>query len=611
MRFTLEQQAVIDHRDGTALVLAVAGAGKTASVTKRVQTMLEEGSSGRSFFVASYSNSAVQVLEQRLRDTDVTCATVHRLALWILRAAGLERRLARDEFKLLNRVTRDPKVTKDLLRAWQLERAHLRHPDDRYASIGGQGSLEHVDLQRQHLRTLESRGEVSLADLIPEAAVALLEHPAVQARIASRFKHWTIDEYQDVNAAQATLIDLAARNASSYVVVGDDDQAIYGFQGASTRHILEFPERHAGCRVYRMTENFRNPAAAVTLANAVIRGNAERFAKTALVTQGFTGSAELHLERDSGRTAFDVIRSRLQAYAPEEIAVLVRQHREGASLVRALIEHAVPVIAANHPRGNPNGRTLAALHTLATASRTPRSTWDDDALKTVEGALRDLGDLTRNAMVLHRVTGRVRNGVPTLTAMRLEGATALVNAVTAAITSRRDAAQSLEALGITDPDGLARLSEAALEALQDTRGVVVQTMHASKGLEYRIVVLLDTTSIALMSDAALEEERRLQYVALTRATHHLHIVRHPDATDTLMPTGELQGILGGARRIAATLERPPHTWDHTDADLIASSVNAFHLERFFAVYAKRNGEIARAVVQMSSINHRYWTGVLH
>lgn len=616
MQPTPEQQAVIDHRDGTALVLAVAGAGKTMSVTRRVQAMIAEGASGRAFFLASYSSSAVGALDKRLEGTGATCATLHRLAIWVLKAAGDDRRIAKDESASLQRLTGDAKLTKQCLRDWQLERANLLHPDGRYAALqqtNAQTSqrMYEMELSRAHLRALEERGEVSLADLIPEAALYLFEHPALSERIARRYAHWTCDEYQDVNSAQSVLLNLAAKHSSSYLAVGDDDQAIYGFQGASTRHILEFQAQHAGSRVYRMTENFRNPTAAVAIANAVIEGNSERYGKQAQATQGFTGSAALHLSADNAVQGLEIIRNELGAYAPQEITVLSRQRKEAAGLVKALCSAGIPVQSSDHPRVRAAAKTLKALAELAELSRKPRKSWESSQLESAQSALTMLMETTRSKAALPRVLKHLRSGKPTLSALRLEGHTAHCVALTSALESRTAAAQQLVNLGVPDPDGLAAYSEAALEALEVEHGVQVMTMHASKGLEWRVVILLDTCSTALMSQADIEEERRLHYVALTRATHHLHILRHPEAKDALIDTVTLNNIIRSSTQTGAALERAPTSWDASDAELIGASVTALPLKRYYATYAKSNLEIARAVVRFSGANRAYWLELLN
>ncbi|MDQ6916107.1 MAG: ATP-dependent helicase, partial [Actinomycetota bacterium] len=371
------QREAVTHTPGRLLVVAGAGTGKTRTLVARFAWLVEQGTSPDGILVLTFSAPAADELRARLEATverpyeELAVSTFHAFCARLLHdeafAAGLDPfaapvtpadRLAllleridelpfrRHDFQgnpaalLASFIERFDRLKDELVTAEDYERWAAALPDDER----GEREREFGAVYAAHDRLLREAGTLDFGDLVMHAHRLLREHPDVCARVRGRFRHVLVDEFQDTNYAQGTLLELLAGDDGDVTVVGDDDQAIYRFRGASTKNLRDF--QAAGADAIRLERSFRCPQRVLDAAHAVVAPNPERIGKA---LEG----------RPGGEVAFwRCVNERAQAQAaaadverlvtregvrPEQVCVLVRSVRqEGQAVAVALEERAVP-----------------------------------------------------------------------------------------------------------------------------------------------------------------------------------------------------------------------------------------------------------------------------
>ena len=302
------QRAVVTHPGGPLLVVAGAGTGKTRVLTRRFAWLVEQGTPADRILALTFSSPAAAEMRERLETLleapyeELNVSTFHSFCLKLLRDEALEAcvdpflspvtpadRLALlldriDELSLrhheirgnpapllasfVSRIDRlkDELISADELLAWaealpattDAERAHTCR------------EREFARLYADHDRLLEQRGALDFGDLIVRAFKLLHERPHVRERTARRFRHVLVDEYQDTNFAQGMLLRLLVEEHANVTVVGDDDQAIYRFRGASQKNLLEFERELPDVTTVKLERNFRSGRRILDAAGAVV-----------------------------------------------------------------------------------------------------------------------------------------------------------------------------------------------------------------------------------------------------------------------------------------------------------------------------------------------------
>ncbi len=417
-------------------------------------------------------------------------------------------------------------------------------------------------------RALRASGALDFDDLIAESVRLFRDHPETAAAYARRFRHVLVDEYQDTNHAQFRLVHALAVGHGRLFVVGDDDQSIYGWRGADLSNVLDFERAFPGAAVIRLEQNYRSTARILRAANAVIRNNRSRKGKT-LWCDGPEGEAlRFVLAADETDEALRIRRwiesRRDRGRRLEECAVLYRTHAQSRALEIELRQSGVPyqiVGGVSFFQRREIKDVIAYLRLAANPADTvsfwrvwnlPRRGLGPGVRAQVEAAMeaRGSGPLDALAAVaaggtLNRPARAGADGflalVRELSERRGDSAGALLETVlerTGYLATlddgdrrerdeRRSAIEELvAAAGGLDLEAF--LAEAALVTDADrleegADRVLLLTMHNAKGLEFPAVVVagleegLLPHAGSLDDDARLEEERRLFYVALTRA----------------------------------------------------------------------------------------------
>jgi len=516
--------------EGPVAIIAGAGTGKTRVISRRTAFAISSGVvPADQALVVTFTDKAAGEMMERLRTLGlpgVAARTFHAHALsqlrhfWPLHHDGAPLpQILDSKLGILSRIARGLPghyrftPAKDL--ADEIEWAKSRRIDaGAYETAAGAAGREPpvpVDLFRRvfadYERAKVRAGRLDFDDMLI-GAVDLLETDGEAAEIVRARKRWfSVDEYQDTNPLQERLLELWTAGRPDVCVVGDEDQTIYTFTGASSAYLTTFAERHAGATVVVLTDNYRSSPEILGLANRLIAGTGRTKRLTATRASGPQPTISRHLTAEAELAALAASIGALvdAGTAASEIAVLVRMNAQLAPIEAALTRAGI----GYRVRGLGFYRRPDVRAAIALVRRTGDATGE-----ALAGAIRALWA---------RELGYEEGAAP-------EGGEA------------RERAAALDTLGAIVADVIAAEPATDREALlgdlerraagEDTSaagGVELATYHRAKGLEWDAVFLpmLEEGSLpirqALDDDEALEEERRLLYVGITRARIHLSV----------------------------------------------------------------------------------------
>ena len=519
LALTPQQQAIVNHDTGPALVYAVAGAGKTTAMVHRIARLVADRVFAPERILATSfnrdANAQIQAaLAQRRGCDQVQVRTLHALGYSIVRMAQARGHLSRlradsldkvhaAERQLLHatvdgahaaRVGYAPQLAAldgdDFLAYVRRQKAMLCFPDPRTLGLprrlrrvaqraqAPRGRAWYADLYARFEQERLARGLLTFDDMLATGWLMLAQHADILAAMQQRYDCVLVDEFQDVNRAQAELLDLLTAPHRNYMAIGDDDQTIYTWRGASPFFIRSFQKRYRAT-VYFMTDNFRSRAVHLALANQVIRHDDRRQEKYLQLTQGFGGTTVLETFVDDA------------AMAQAAAQAMARHHRDGIA-------------------------------------------WDEMA-------------------VLVRVYQQ---------------------------TSAVEAA--LSAAGI--PHRVVGLDENSARDLHGAGGVIITSIYRAKGLEWQVVFVPGCNDglLPYKLAAAPDEERRLLYVAMTRARTHLHLYARQDVRRSpLLDAAAPDAVLGAVAEVEAALLRDPSTWSLADFLAVAVNAKRLYLHEYF------------------------------
>ena len=342
-------------------------------------------------------------------------------------------------------------------------------------------------------------------------AAILAEHPAAARSVHDRYGFFFVDEYQDVNPLQKLLLDMWLGGRDDVCVVGDPRQTIYSFTGATPSYLTGFPAEFPAAPVIRLVRNYRSTPEVVLLANKLAAGPAGQAAPAALVAQRRSGPAPKLTEypdesAEAGAVAREAAALIKSGVAPSQIAVLVRTNAQTEGLEQALAQAGVPFQIRGAERFFDRAEVRQAVGLVRAAARAAAAA--DEPAAQVRPILASIG-----------LTPKPPGGRGTA----------------------RERWESLEALGQLASDFFETRPEASLADLAAelavrsaighapaAAGVTLASLHAAKGLEWDAVFLPGLTDgtvpiIYAQSDEAIEEERRLLYVGVTRARERLYL----------------------------------------------------------------------------------------
>ncbi|HYJ50512.1 MAG TPA: ATP-dependent helicase [Microbacterium sp.] len=523
---------------GPVVVLAGAGTGKTRVITHRIAHGVDTGaySPGRVMAV-TFTAKAAGEMRGRLRALGVegvSARTFHAAALaqlnyfWPTVAGDTAPGIVDNKVRLLAHaadgmgIEPDVATLRDVAGEIEWRKVTMRSIEA-YATArpGGVGRLDVsrvADLQRAYEKLKDQRRQLDFEDVLLACAGMLEAEPHVAASVHEQYRHFTVDEFQDVSPLQHRLLELWRGDRRDICVVGDASQTIYSFAGADARFLLDFESAHEDARVVRLETNYRSDAAILAVANELMRGRpgalkltASRGRPPADPSANETAAAEATAGQASDAptvTGYDDDVAEARGVAaqvaeriasgvdPRRIAILYRAHAQSAELVRALADHGIAATVLGGRRFFDVPEVRQAVMALRGASVAPLESGFLDAVRDVLRSLGltddppQAGGALRDAWEARAALLRLAEESPPETTLR----------------------------GFTD-ELQARARSQHEPAM---RTVTLATLHAAKGLEWDHVHLLGVAEGLLPISYAttfeqVDEERRLAYVGITRA----------------------------------------------------------------------------------------------
>lgn len=598
-----EQRAAVEHTHGPLLIFAGAGSGKTRVITVRIAKHLHDGVFPSKILAVTFTNKAAREMRERVESLigpagkSMWIGTFHSICARLLRidgkAIGIDPNFVvyddSDQQSLIREVLKakniDDKSIQPRALLSEISRAKekLLSPEKYAANATGFFERIAADVYKSYDQLLRRANALDFDDILYFANRLLEQSEVVLEKYQTRFQHIMVDEYQDVNFAQYNLIHMLAAKHRNVVVVGDDDQSIYGWRGADVSLILKFSSDYPDAKIIKLERNYRSTKTILSAANEVIKRNRSR-ANKALWTENDQGVpislTEAGTERDEANTVAERIlrdtRSGRRNFS--DFAVLYRTNAQSRVMEEEFLMTRIPHILVGGQRFYERKEIKDMLAYL-------RITWNprDDisfrraigvptrgvgptALATIEARATALNVSLFNALqdqalqaALPKKTGSaVRAFVAAITEAQELAEQGLVTPVlrslltTSGYVDMLKAEHSEEAFGrlenleefrnvtseydstADEPSLGSFLENVSLVADVDALGgsgeaVTLMTLHSAKGLEFPVVFMTGLEegifphSRSLNSDSELEEERRLAYVGMTRAREELHL----------------------------------------------------------------------------------------
>jgi DNA helicase II / ATP-dependent DNA helicase PcrA len=572
----LDQLGAVLHVGGAARIIAPAGSGKTRVLTERARHLLRRWRlPGRAVTLVAFNKRAADQMKERTPDLpELQVRTLNALGLSLLTKSShvttIEEREVRSILDTLvdlpRRANADPSVA--WIEAFSAVRLGLQAPAAVEAEFGGDvdGLPEVFERYR---RLLVERRLVDFDEHVYRAIEVLLTDPAARRSARASCRMLLVDEFQDLTPAHLLFIRLLAGPEGSVFGVGDDDQTIYGYSGASPEWLIDFRRYFPTAREHALEVNYRCPVPVVEAAGTLLTHNRRRVEKHIVAAPGRVPSAgelEVIADDDALVTTVEVVASLLaRGMAPNDVAVLTRVNASLAPVQVALVHRAIPVRPAVDPSYLTRGGVQAALAWLRLAVSSPERLAGSDVALAVRRPSRALSPKVVEWMSeqlgiagLERLAGRlqVRDGekvlgfVSDLQQVRRSASTGVTAAVLRAVRddvgldramellegSRRrldrsaqtDDLDALVALAVLhpDPEGFEEWLRQSLRHPGSDDGVMLSTIHRVKGREWPHVVLHEVSAGLLPHRLAVdvEEERRVFHVGLTRGSSSVHVV---------------------------------------------------------------------------------------
>jgi DNA helicase-2/ATP-dependent DNA helicase PcrA len=449
--------------------------------------------------------------------------------------------------------------------------------NSRKAGADDEGALSlTARVEERYREILEAAGALDFDDLLLRALAVLERDTGVREAWRQRFRYLLVDEFQDTNRVQYELVRHLAGPRGNVTVVGDEDQSIYSWRGADISNILDFERDFPGTRVFRLEENYRSSQAILDAASALVERNVRRKGKVLRAVRGGGTPVRLHEASDEYEEAAWVVGQVAARRGSGRSAVLVRMNAQSRLFEEALLRARLPYLVvggvgfyerkevkdllaylrlAHNPRDAVafrrvvnvplRGVGVRTVEEILRAARAGESPWEAMVRLLDEASLpsRALPPLRRFREIVEALKAAAAEaGVKALLELALE------RTGYAALLAREDTQESQDRL-----DNLAELLAAAADyeareespslagfldraallsetdRLRDDVPVLLMTLHAAKGLEFESVFLpgleegLLPHARSLTGADALEEERRLCYVGMTRAKERLHL----------------------------------------------------------------------------------------
>jgi DNA helicase-2/ATP-dependent DNA helicase PcrA len=601
----IQKEAVL-QTEGPVLIVAGAGSGKTRALTHRIAFLIRErGVSPYALLAITFTNKAAQEMADRVEGL---LGTRVAKGMWILTFHAACARILRREHThlgvpshfsiydegdtervismVLKAMSVDPKRYPPRAVAAAIGKAkdNLVSPEEFEQEASTYYERTVAEVYAEYQRRLRAAGALDFDDIIMETVRLFREHPEVLEHYQERFRYVLIDEYQDTNRAQYHLVNLLASKYRNLCVVGDADQGVYSWRGATIKNLLDFERDYPEASVFVMDQNYRSTQSILQVANALIEHNLQRKPKS-LWTEAQEGELVVRYRAENEHDEAWFVASEIQRLVDEEgyrygdVAVFYRTNAQSRVLedvfMRAGLTYRIVGGVRFYQRKEIKD-ALAYLRAVVNPDdtvsirriiNTPKRGIGDATVAALEEFSRDEGiaflEAGRRAEEVPVLGQRAKGAVATfvnlvdrLAAVAADGAgpTRMVQEAftESGYVAELEAERTIESMGRVEnlkelvgvaqeferqnPEGRLTdfLEQVALVTEQDEydegeAAVTLMTLHNAKGLEFDVVFMVGMEDGVFphyrsMGDAGeLEEERRLAYVGITRARRRLYL----------------------------------------------------------------------------------------
>lgn len=588
-----EQKFAVEHIEGPALVLAGAGSGKTRVITYRIAHLLKMGVPAAEILAVTFTNKAAQEMRNRIEKISqnfvLTC-TFHSLCAKILRESipilGYKKEFTiydeEDSEKLLKQclVALNLQDEKGLLKTIRTQissaKNNLLSPDHFLKEKAQLSAL--YSLYQSKLKEYQA---LDFDDLLFLTVKLFQNYPEYLERYQKQWNFILIDEYQDTNIAQHTLIRLLALKHDNIFAVGDPDQSIYSWRGACLKNILEFEKEFPGAKVILLEQNYRSRSNILSAANYLISKNPNRYEKKLWSVLGEGQKIRLSLCENERQEAEFVVRSLLKYHRKENIplkesVIFYRTNFQSRPFEDALLRQKIPYViigglsfyqrkeikdilallrmvlggsdflsfarTINTPKRGLGESALAKIKECAETHRISileaacaitdqrihlkLSTKQLEGLKSYVDIILSLQEMVKNNAPLHEIISEAISCSSYLDHLRED--------LESFEERRQNVSELIAKAAEWDQDLAGFLEELSLKSAQDIKetsedSVRLMTLHHGKGLEFTLVFLVGMEEDLFPhlnskdNEETLQEERRLCYVGMTRAKEYLYL----------------------------------------------------------------------------------------
>lgn len=602
-----EQAEAVKHTDGPLLIMAGAGSGKTRVLTHRVAyLMAAKQVAPWNILAITFTNKAAREMKDRIARLvggvaeDIWISTFHSMCVRILRRDIDRIRYDRsfsildasDQLTAIKQVLKelnlDPKKyePRTLLGMISNHKNELRTAKDAAALVGS-NPYERIisDVYTAYEKKLKQNNVLDFDDLIMKTIHLFHEAPDVLAFYQKKFKYIHVDEYQDTNRAQYTLVKLLAQAHENLCVVGDSDQSIYRWRGADIANILTFEKDYPSAHVILLEQNYRSTKRILEAANSVIQNNASRKEKNLWTENDEGEKLLLHVASDDRDEAFFIMNQmkelKMEGMDYGQMAVLYRTNAQSRGLEEMLLKSNIPykmvggtkfyerkeikdvlaylrlianpdedisfVRIVNEPKRGIGAATIDklgdfadmqgvslmdAIRDIELSGIAPRTATKLADFRQMMMDLRQMADYLSISELVEEVLKKTGYEEMLKIEKTLEAESRLENLqefLSVAQNFEKESDEQTLVAFLTDLTLVSDLD--SLDEVDESHQVTLMTLHSAKGLEFPVVFLIGMEeglfphSRALNDEEEMEEERRLAYVGITRAEKRLYLTR--------------------------------------------------------------------------------------
>ncbi len=596
-----KQYEAVVNTEGPCLVIAGAGSGKTKVLTHKIAyLMADKNVKPWDILAITFTNKAANEMKSRVENlvgnaaNDMWIGTFHSICVRILRRQidriGFDTSFiifdTSDQKTLMKQIIKaqnlDDKIYTDRSVLYEISNAknEMLEPDAYAVKARGDFRKEKIaELYEIYQRRLKENNAIDFDDIINFTIKILMDNPDLLEYYSSKFKYVLVDEYQDTNKAQFTLVTLLASKYGNITVVGDNDQGIYSFRGADISNILNFEKDFPGTRIVKLEQNYRCTQSILNAANEVIKNNETKYEKK-LWTSNENGNLPKVFRGDNEYEEANYIVRQINSLKIEEyykysdFAVLYRMNSQSRSIEDILRREDIPYKIVGGLKFYERKEIKDAIAYLRLIQNTsdnlsltrvinePKRGVGKTSLDNVDSIAASNGismyEVIKNAdkYGLNRVFANTREFVNLIEELRMKKDSIEISELIKLVLNQSGYTKSLElentveaetrlqnldefltvAIEFEEESADSSLSEflegitlsSDLDGMEETEeSVTLMTLHSAKGLEFPVVFLVGMEEgifpgyKSIGEQKELEEERRLCYVGITRAKENL------------------------------------------------------------------------------------------